>query len=943
MTITRARTIFCAFCLALAVPNMVLAGPPAAVRTAANLAATGKYAKALKILSAPSVRRHGSAMAASARIEVSLGRYSQARAILARIRGDNALREKARVLLADIDVRTGAYTKAKATLQTILRHHDRNLQAKLLLAQTLDMTGNRVAARSLYGDFFTDFDNGLLDKSDAKTWLLLAKAATGLRQWQTASDAFEKASKLNPKSADTWITWAKLAMSKYRVDWADEYLNKVLKLNPNHPDALADLAWLEWYAPRGRQKKGRAYAQRALKVNPSCVRALQYLASVEVFDANYSKASSYLRRGLAVNPNDVTSQAIQATVALLTEHKTRFHAIERRVLALNPHAARFYNVAARFLSRHHRYGKAAAFNKKAVALDPKDGDALADAGFNLLRVAQYSLGWFYLKESWKVDRYNYRTYNLLTLHDDIKKRFSWFTAGHFRFLTAKDEKNIIADYVPKIMNQAFEIYQKKYHFNPRTPVSVELYDKAADFQTRTFGEPAGAGIMGVCFGQVITALSPSVGQTNWAYVLWHELAHVFHIQMTGGRVPRWFTEGLAEYETMVAKAYWKREYARLLHRMRLAGTMPGVLTVNRRFTNSKSSLGVVLAYYQSSQMIAFIAKKWGFSKIVEALHAYARNATTKNVVEKVLHTNAAAFDRGFSAYLDRIYPVYRKQFDPLVFSVLEEKQIRQRIKAHPKDATAKAWLASRLIVSGDRKKAAQVTKLLADAAAIDPKNPDLLYARSIEARRAHRKQLERTLLGRLAASDHDGYEIQIRLAKLAIMAKQESQAIKHLKAARRFDPEASTPLQALALLDRKHHRMLKAARVLYDLAWIQQTSPSVTYTALKWLAHFKKWKLVRRLGPLAVHLQPFNPLLHEKYAWALRAGGAHRRALSEFDAALSVKPNNKKWVLMGKALSLAALHRITRAMAVVQSILDEHPNFMPAVTLKHKINPDADL
>ena len=31
--------------------------------------------------------------------------------------------------------------------------------------------------------------------------------------------------------------------------------------------------------------------------------------------------------------------------------------------------------------------------------------------------------------------------------------------------------------------------------------------------------------------------------------LWHELGHVFPIQMSKNHVPRWFTEGLTEYET----------------------------------------------------------------------------------------------------------------------------------------------------------------------------------------------------------------------------------------------------------------------------------------------------------------------------------------------------------------------------------------------------------
>src|SRR5690606_16602710 len=99
---------------------------------------------------------------------------------------------------------------------------------------------------------------------------------------------------------------------------------------------------------------------------------------------------------------------------------------------------------------------------------------------------------------------------------------------------------------------------RKYEFEPDKPISVEIFADLESFSVRSVGLPA-ISPQGICFGKVITARSPSEGTFNWAQTVWHELAHVFHIQLSDSRVPRWFTEGLAEYETIVARKEWKRE------------------------------------------------------------------------------------------------------------------------------------------------------------------------------------------------------------------------------------------------------------------------------------------------------------------------------------------------------------------------------------------------
>ncbi len=883
--------------------------------------------------------RRPAALLGRARVLRTLGRRDEALGLLKRSRFAGKYKDAALLLQGSILFDKGLYAQAQTLASSVLARQPNLAGFRILLARALAAQGKKSAAQAQYRRLLADMGSGVIAKDRANNWMYAGLAAWGLKQWQDASDAFERASKLDPNLQDNWLAWAELSTIKYRVDWAADFLGKVLTHNPNHPRGLADMAWVEWYAPRSNHERGRRNAHKALSLDPGNVAALDYLASVAIFDSDFLAAGKLIRKALATNPNDIKTLALEATVAFLTDHRRAFAALERRVQSINPTAGQFYNIVGKFLSRHHRYEDAAAMNRKAIGMDPDDAVALADLGMNLLRIGKYHAGWQALKDAWRRDRYDYRTYNLLTLHDDVEKKYRWFSAGPFRFFVPKDEVSILRRSMPPVLTAAFKRYVRKYGIHPKTPISIELYDKPADFQTRTFGEPAGAGIMGVCFGKVITAMSPSVGKTNWAYVLSHELAHVFHIQMTGGRVPRWFTEGLAEYETMVAKPYWKREYARLLHRMRLAGVMPGILTINERFTHSKNLLGVVLAYYQSSQVIAYIAEKWGFSKIVAALKAYGKGATTKDVVSDILHTTPEAFDRGFNGYLDRHFPIYNRQFDPLTFTVMDQDKLIKRAQSTKATARDKALAACALI---ENQKPVRAAPLLVAASKEAPNDPQVLFCGAMAMARRNQVGMERSLK-KIVETGHDGYEIEMMLGRLALQRRKQDEALAHLKKAARFDPEASSPLVIMAKLAKKRHHPLAAALLLYKLAWIQQTSPSVTYTALKLLARAKKWDKVRRLGPLANHLQPFNPMLHEKYGWALRAAGKHRQALREFESALACHPPNKTWVLMGKAWSLAALGKRKQALVTIEHILDLDSNFMPAVRLKHRLAPETAL
>ena len=70
------------------------------------------------------------------------------------------------------------------------------------------------------------------------------------------------------------------------------------------------------------------------------------------------------------------------------------------------------------------------------------------------------------------------------------------------------------------------------------PVIVEIFPQSKEFAVRTFGLPGADGLLGVCFGRVITANSPAsqgANPSNWEAVLWHEFCHVVTLSKTQTR------------------------------------------------------------------------------------------------------------------------------------------------------------------------------------------------------------------------------------------------------------------------------------------------------------------------------------------------------------------------------------------------------------------------
>jgi cellulose synthase operon protein C len=178
-----------------------------------------------------------------------------------------------------------------------------------------------------------------------------------------------------------------------------------------------------------------------------------------------------------------------------------------------------------------------------------------------------------------------------------------------------------------------------------------MYADPDEFSVRTVGVPS-LGAVGVCFGPVITSIGPYMGTHNFDQVIWHEIAHSYAIQLSEGRVPRWFTEGLSEWESEVADPSWARESAELLYEARRHGKLRKLSELELAFLRAESPLMMEVAYATAAWAMRYIGETYGRPKIVALLKGYATGKSTDELFKQILGKDLATVEREFSAWFD---------------------------------------------------------------------------------------------------------------------------------------------------------------------------------------------------------------------------------------------------------------------------------------------------
>ena len=846
---------------------------------------------------------------------------------------DKDVASKARVLAAEVLRMTGKPADAQKDLEALAkdRPDDRAVRHQLALA-LLDQ-GKTTQAAPVLKRFMEEFDKRTIDLDDPQQLYYLAEAGRLTSQYELANDSYREAVRLRPQLTDAGIAWADLFLQKYASELAEQTLEEVFKINPNHPDAHAAMAAVQIESSYDL-KAVEFHVGKALEVNPKHQRALLVRASVQVDQNQWDAANKTIDSVLAINPTNLQALSTRATILWLRDELKRYEAERQKILKLNPAYAELYRMIARSAVREHRYAEAIELEKQAVKLRPDSYEAMSGVGLGYLRLGQEKEGLDWLGKSWKGDEYNVRTYNTLNLFEKkIPKDYAFTTTKSFRIRYHKDEQKLLGRYLEPTMERAFADMVRRYGFSPKIPVVLELYADAADYAIRTVGLPS-LGALGVCFGQVVTAMSPSNGEINWGMVMWHELAHVFAIQLSNSRVPRWFTEGLSEYETLIARPDWRRENDADLYGAVVDGTLPSVVELNYRFMVGDQN-AVVVAYYLSAVTIEYIAQTYGFPKIVEALKLFGKGKETPEVIPAITGKTIAQFDAEFRKYLDLRLAPYKGTFRlPVVSDDLTKLEIE--VSAKPRDATVRARLALGHYSAGDAEKASAA---IDEALKLDPKQPIARYLRGEIALRTGDPAKARGIYEGLVAEGHDSFDLRVRLASIAQQEGKAADVEKQLCAAKRLDPERSYPYQELAELYKATGQTDKALAELEHYAFLEQMQIAPVKELVLGYAKKNAWAKVRTYGELATYINPADAEIMLLLAKAYLELADAKQALFTYDSTLLIKPPLRRPAVahLGRTRALIKLGKKSDAKAALAQALKTEPENAEAIELKAQL------
>ncbi len=509
--------------------------------------------------------------------------------------------------------------------------------------------------------------------------LLQAEAFWALDDLQSANNAMRAAQQEHPDSALVRSRWGDLFMQTYQYQQAFNLYNEALTLDATYPPAYyGRVRSLQAGGGEPELLQSSLLTLNQLKLNPELSLHLRLEEVRIALEGDmYDEATIAL-----ANARDFAEQeslslleviSLEAVLAFMRFEDPQ--PIIYKALALNPTWAEGWVELGHFAEITRRYRQEYTFLKNAVTLNPNHWQAWLDLGQTALRLNLVEEANEAIKRSYAGDAFNPRTINLLRLLDTFNNTMVVSAypqppqAGspELELRLDKEEKAVLESYVADLALESIKVYKQRYRLQPKAPIVVELFPKHEDFVVRSVGMP-GVGILGVTFGYLFAMDSPSAhvkeDYYHWGTTLWHEMAHVFTLEVSEHLVPRWFSEGISVWEEWNSGPVRGRKIPLSVYKAMAEDKFLSVSELDNGFMRPSYQDQVIVSYMQAGLIFDFIGDYLGENaeeKIVTMLYAFKEGATSNQVLSHATGMTIPEFDAAFKSWITSEYGDFLEQ------------------------------------------------------------------------------------------------------------------------------------------------------------------------------------------------------------------------------------------------------------------------------------------
>ncbi len=551
-------------------------------------------------------------------------------------------------------------------LNTLAEEYDPNRDDQLLACDRVYDRGNIDQAIGCYTP---------LKSSDSLS--IAAEATWALGDTNKANELFRLAVQAQPRNPHLRARWGRLFLSTHQPSQAAPLFQEALQLDPNLLHAKTGLAAALLSQPGAEARK--LLAEISIE-HPDDVETLLMLARLELETRNLDQADQLLDRALtsaesqSISPLDI--YALKASADMLRDVEDSEWT--KKALQISPAYGDVFFVASHYHLINYRYREAVEVLRKAVEVQETHWSAHSQLGINLLRLNDIAGAKKHLEIAYRGDPYDTATVNTLKLLDTLDEFKDLDTTAVFRLpgdsddstvpvvmRLHRDEAKYLSPYVEELTLKAVKTFSERYDFALAEPLIVELFPNHDDFAVRTVSTP-GVGLLGVTFGYLLAMDSPSgraPGEFHWGSTLWHELAHVFTIEKSDHRMPRWFTEGVSVYEEWTTGPLRGRHIPVDVLQAISENKLLPVKDLDSGFVRPTYPNQVTVSYMQAGLICEMISEFWGHNKLTEMLVEFDKRKDTTEAVRTVLGISTTELDRNLKQYIELNFGKVISEFD----------------------------------------------------------------------------------------------------------------------------------------------------------------------------------------------------------------------------------------------------------------------------------------